>query len=391
MAAIDADPEAAMTNEFRGLWVVRYSMGSRQSIERVIERAREGNLNALLVQVNGRGEAYYESRLAPRAPGVQSGFDPLAFCVQRAHAARLQVHAWINAFTVGELGRSQYQEEHVLTCHPEWSLVDQHEVSTLDYSSEMGRDELVSVMLDPAVEGVKQYVRKVFMEVVADYGVDGVHFDYIRYPGRNYGYGREARGAFEKITGCDALDLVKRPEAVCSGRAMDGIDAMNGKDGLGDLAGKWDEFRREQVTEVVRGVYRDVKRTKPHVAVSCAVFPNADDAYIQRMQDWRAWIREGIVDFVAPMAYTADTHEFAGQIKKAVDAPPGGRALAGVGVYRMPENPANCVEKIQCARELGSPGVVLFSYDSIKDRTDYWEALARGPFNQRAAVPRMVR
>lgn len=389
MAASNADAGAVAANEFRGLWVVRYSMGSRQSIERVIERAREGNLNALLVQVNGRGEAYYESRLAPKAPGVQSGFDPLAFCVERAHAAGLQAHAWINAFTVGELGRSKYQGEHVLNRHPEWSLVDQHGVSTLDYSSEMGRDELVSVMLDPAVEGVKQYVCKVFTEVVAGYDVDGVHLDYIRYPGRDYGYGRAARGAFEKLAGYDPLDLVRRSEAVCSGGAMDGTGGANGNGVREGLLGKWDEFRREQVTEVVRRVYRGVKRTKPHVAVSCAVFPDVDDAYEQRMQDWRGWIQEGIVDFVAPMAYTMSTQEFVGQIKKAMETPPGGRALAGIGVYRMLDNPASCIEKIESARALGAPGIVLFSYDSIKDRMDYWEALACGPFSQRAAAPRM--
>lgn len=387
MAATDADPEAAVTNEFRGLWVVRTSMGSQGSIERVIQRALEGNLNALFVQVNGRGEAYYESRFAPKTPGLQSGFDPLAFCIERAHVAGLQVHAWINAFTVGELGLSEYQEEHVLSQHPEWSLVDQQQVSTFDYTSEMGRDELVSVMLDPAVEGVKQYVRKIFMEVVTDYNVDGVHFDYIRYPGRNYGYGTEARDAFEKLTGCDPLDLVKRPEALC-GETTDRVDR---KDALEDLSGKWDGFRREQVTEVVRRVYQDVKRTKPGVAVSCAVFPDVDDSYSQRMQDWRGWIQEGTVDFVVPMAYTTSTREFVGQIKKAVETPPGGRALAGVGVYRMMDNPADCIEKIESARELETPGVVLFSYDSIKDRTDYWKALARGPFNQWVAAPRMTR
>ncbi|HBK60770.1 MAG TPA: hypothetical protein DDZ84_08270 [Firmicutes bacterium] len=97
------------------------------------------------------------------------------------------------------------------------------------------------------------------------------------------------------------------------------------------------------------------------------------------------------MDFVVPMAYTTSTREFVGQIKKAVETPPGGRALAGVGVYRMMDNPAYYIEKIESARELETPGVVLFSYDSIKDRTDYWEALASGPFNQWVAAPRMTR
>ena len=384
MAGTDVHPEAAMNEEFRGLWVVRTSMQSQESIEHVIERAVESNFNAILVQVNGRGEAYYESDIVSRMPDVPEGFDPLAFCIQKAHAAGIEVHAWINAFTVGVLGRSDYQEKHVLSQHPEWSLVDLDQVSTFDYTPGTARGELVSVMLDPAIEGVKEYVREVFMEVVTNYDVDGVHFDYIRYPGKKYGYGQEARDRFREITGYDPLDLVNKPETL-RGRIVDG------KDLFVSLSDRWDEFRRDQVTEVVRRVYQDVKRIKPDVVVSCAVFPDGDQSRALRMQDWRSWIQEGIVDFVVPMAYTPDTRKFADHMKKAVGTPPGGRALAGVGVYLMLDNPEDCIEKIDAARELGTPGIVLFSYDSIKERRDYWEALADGPFNHPATTPKMIR
>ena len=383
VAGTDVHPEAAMDEEFRGLWVVRTSMQSQESIERVIRRAVESNFNAILVQVNGRGEAYYETDIVPKMPDVPEGFDPLAFCIRKAHAAGLEVHAWINAFTVGELGRSEYHEKHVLSQHPEWSLVDLNQVSTFDYTPGMAKGELVSVMLDPAIEGVKEYVREVFMEIVANYDVDGVHFDYIRYPGRKYGYSQEARDGFRELTGYDPLDLVNKAEAV-RGTIIDGEDLIQG------LRDKWDEFRQEQVTEVIRRVYLDVKRRKPDVAVSCAVFPDADDSRNLRMQDWRSWIQEGIVDFVVPMAYTPDTQKFTGHIKKAVETPPGGKVLAGVGAYLMLDDPQDCIEKIDAARELGTSGVVLFSYDSIKAREDYWEALARGPFSTLAAAPKMV-
>ena len=376
--------EPATREEFRGLWVVRTSMQSQESVEHVIDKAAKSNFNAILVQVNGRGEAYYESDIVPKMPAVPEGFDPLAFCIEKAHAAGIEVHAWINAFTVGELGRRDYHEMHILSRHPEWSLVDLNEVSTFDYTQGMARGELVSVMLDPAIEGVKEYVRDVFLEVVTKYDVDGVHFDYIRYPGKRYGYSQEARDKFRELTGYDPLDLVKKP-AEFQGTVVDGVDLFD------SLSDKWNEFRRDQVTEVVRRVYQDVKKIKPDVAVSCAVFANADEAYDLRLQDWRKWVRDGIVDFIVPMAYTPDTQEFKGHIMKAVEASPGRRALAGVGVYRMLDNPRDCIEKIDAARELGTSGVVLFSYDSIREMDDYWEALAEGPFSDRAKAPRMIR
>jgi len=384
MVGTGVHPEAATENEFRGLWVVRTSMQSQESIERMIERAVESNFNAILVQVNGRGEAYYESGIVPKMPDVPIGFDPLAFCIQKAHAVGIEVHAWINAFTVGQLGRSEYQQEHVLAKYPGWALVDRNLVSTLDYTPAMGRNELVSVMLDPAAEGVKEYVREVSAELVANYDVDGIHLDYIRYPGRKYGYSKEARDAFKELTGYDPLDLVNKPDAL-RGTIIDGKDLFE------SLSDKWDGFRRDQVTEVVRRVYQAVKAVRPDVAVSCAVFPDADESCNLRMQDWRSWIQEDIVDFVVPMVYTPDTREFTDRVKEAVQAQAGGKVLAGVGVYRMLDNPMDCIEKIEAARELGTPGMVLFSYDSIKERTDYWEALACGPFSDRATAPKMVR
>lgn len=352
-------------HEVRGLWVVRTSMRTRSSVERVVALASSSNFNALFVQVNGRGEAYYTSAVLPKAPDVEDGFDPLAFCIERAHAAGLQVHAWINAFTVGKLGCREYEPGHVLSRHPEWALTDDKGVSTLDYSQEMAEGELVSPMLDPAIEGVKAYVHDVFMEVVRNYDVDGVHFDYIRYPSPRFGYGAEAKAAFRDLAGPDRADLGQ---------------------------GEWDAFRRDQVTEVVRRVYQDVKRVKPWVAVSCAVLPDAADAAERTFQDWKTWLDQDIVDFVVPMAYAPDEEIFVRRVRDAVGAASGwGRVVAGIGAYNMLDDPAGCIERVEAARSMKTAGVVLFSYDAISDRPEYWQALADGPFRTRVPAPVLAR
>ncbi|MGE5594246.1 MAG: glycoside hydrolase family 10 protein [Betaproteobacteria bacterium] len=373
-------------HEVRGLWVVRTSMRTRSSVERMVALASSNNFNALFVQVNGRGEAYYTSAVLPKAADVEDGFDPLEFCIERAHAAGLQVHAWINAFTVGKLGCREYQPGHVLSRHPEWALVDDKGVSTLDYTPEMAEGELVSPMLDPAIEGVKAYVHDVFMEVVRDYDVDGVHFDYIRYPSARFGYGAEARAAFRGLTGYDPADLGEGPGAPGGGEGLDAEDSRR------DLGAEWDAFRRDQVTEVVRRVYQDVKRVKPWVAVSCAVLPDAADAAGRTFQDWKTWLGQDIVDFVVPMAYAPEGEVFARRVRDAVAAAPGwGRVVAGIGVYNMLDDPAGCIEKIAVARSVRTAGVVLFSYDAISDRPEYWQALADGPFRGRVPAPALIR
>ncbi|MGM0669908.1 MAG: hypothetical protein ACQET1_09315, partial [Gemmatimonadota bacterium] len=104
-----------------------------------------------------------------------------------------------------------------------------------------------------------------------------------------------------------------------------------------------------------------VKKRKPQVLVSAAVFANADDAYRSRFQDWRGWLRGGILDAVAPMAYTPDNEAFEGQIRNAVEAAGPDRVWAGIGVYQNTYQ--GTLDKIRIARRMGARGVVLFSYD----------------------------
>ena len=97
--------------------------------------------------------------------------------------------------------------------------------------------------------------------------------------------------------------------------------------------------------------------------ITSAVFPDPQDAFDERMQDWRGWLEARLVDAVAPMAYTQEPARFAEQIAAARDIA-GGRAVwAGIGAYRL--TPAQTIENIQAARKLGAAGFVLFSYDSL--------------------------
>ena len=97
---------------------------------------------------------------------------------------------------------------------------------------------------------------------------------------------------------------------------------------------KWAEFRKLGVTELVRDVYRRAKGQKPNVQVSAAVFnslESADSVY----QDWPRWLREKTIDFVVPMAYTADTAELSRQIGewKTID-PQLQRIIPGLSIYQ---------------------------------------------------------
>src|SRR5437016_2700716 len=98
-----AGTRASEDEETRALWVVRTSLRSPESVRRVVAQARENGFNTLIVQVRGRGTQFFLGGSEPRAEelaGEPPDFDPLATVLREAHAAGMQVHAWINSFYV---------------------------------------------------------------------------------------------------------------------------------------------------------------------------------------------------------------------------------------------------------------------------------------------------
>ncbi len=85
--------------EYRYFWVVRNGLSTPGEIDELLNRAAEAGANGVLVQVVGRGEAYYSSDVLP--PAEFSGFDdPLEYLIMKARPLGLEVHAWVNAFLV---------------------------------------------------------------------------------------------------------------------------------------------------------------------------------------------------------------------------------------------------------------------------------------------------
>jgi uncharacterized lipoprotein YddW (UPF0748 family) len=97
--------------------------------------------------------------------------------------------------------------------------------------------------------------------------------------------------------------------------------------------------------------------------VSAAVFPDAREAYQSRLQDWRTWIDQSLIDVLCPMAYTQNARIFDQQIEAARQYAGARQVWAGIGAYRMA--PRETLRFIASSRRLGASGVILFSYDAL--------------------------
>jgi uncharacterized lipoprotein YddW (UPF0748 family) len=384
------DPPALSAREVRALWVTRQSLASPDSIAAMVRLAAGSGFNTLLVQVRGRGDAYYASRREPRAEaltGQASTFDPLASTIALAHERGLRVHAWINVNLVSSGADLPNSRSHVVYQHPEWLMVPRPlafelartDIRSPEYLGRLARwtrsvsTEVEGLYASPLHPAAIDHVAGVVDDVVGTYAVDGVHLDYVRYPSPDFDYSRAALTAFRmhidrELSAADRLRYGVRDMADLVG-ATDAFPA------------RWADFRRSRLNTLVMRVRTVVKSRRPDATFSAAVYPDPAEAASNRLQDWRMWLDNRLIDVVCPMAYTPDASVFATQIASVRQLAGEAPVWAGIGAYRL--SSTQTVANIETARRLGVAGIVLFSYDSLvrpPNGLEYLSSVGRAAF-----------
>jgi uncharacterized lipoprotein YddW (UPF0748 family) len=371
LLASGAQFRAAAPEQTRALWVTRTTLGSPESIRQMVAAAQAGGFNTLLVQVRGRGDAYYAGTIEPRAPELagKPAFDPLATVLEEAHGAGLKVHAWVAVNLVSSSVTLPASRDHVIYRAPEWLMVPRElaaEMKKIDLRSPayVGRlarwtrahssivEGLYTSPLHPAAQ---DHTTAVIGEIAAKYDVDGIHLDYVRFPNDDFDYSPAAMEQFKASILPDLTDREKRDAAARA--ALDPAAYPN------LFPERWSDFRRLRLTTLVTKIRAAVKTARPDAVVSAAVVPDAQQAFEHRLQDWRGWIDQSLVDVLCPMAYTADAETFQKQIAAARDYAGSRPVWAGIGAYQL--SPSQTVKHVAAANKLGVAGVILFSYDAL--------------------------
>ena len=387
---------AGPTPEIRALWVLRTSLTSAERIASLVRLARESGFNTLLVQIRGRGDAYYRGALEPIPADLlrqPAAFDPLAAVIERGHGAGLRVHAWVNINLVSSAVALPAARDHLVHRHPDWLMVPRDIAQELaavpvrspGYLGKLARwtrrqtGGVEGLYASPVIPAAAAHIDAVVRDITKRYALDGVHFDYARYPSERFDYSRAAiaqfRGTVRPGLPAERRKTLDRDEMVDLFAYPDAFPA------------EWRNFRVARMTALMTRLGATVKAQRPDAVVSVAAAPDRPEALSQRLQDWGAWLADGIVDAVAPMAYTQEPARFAEQIAAARDAA-GPRAVwAGIGAYRL--SPQETIANIRTARRLGAAGVILFSYDSLIDPREsapgYLSTVGRAVFGRRAS------
>ena len=198
--------------------------------------------------------------------GVSPGYDPLQFAIAEAHARGIALHAWINPFRAASQFSRHLASTHVAKEHPE---------RVRRYGSQL--------WVDPGEPAARDYVLGVITDIVRRYDIDGVHID-------DYFYPYPVKGSRRR-------------------------SPMTRRGSAGEKSGlSRDDWRRDNINDFVRSMYRTVKATKlvgasrhqpvRHLASRRAADDQAQlDAYGHLFADSRKWLAEGWCDYMAPQLY----------------------------------------------------------------------------------------
>ena len=318
VALIGSAASAQPAPHYRAFWVDTFNttLNNHADVLRVVDNAAAAGANALFVQVRRRGDSWYLDSLEPLADRqpVAPGFDPLLDMLSEAHGRGIEVHAFVIVNAIwNRIPPNHPPEGHVFNAHgidrttgtffpgrDNWltrTLLPDSIPPATTITFQGHRFNNADFWLEPGHPDAAAYTVGVLKHLVDNYDIDGLHLDRIRYPefaatgqtpanGTNIGYNETN------------LERFRRRYALAPGTIPTPGDDL------------WDQWRRDQVTNLVRRIYLESLALKPGLKVSASLiafggfssWPTAE-AFWRVYQDWDAWTREGILDIAIPMAY----------------------------------------------------------------------------------------
>ncbi len=324
----------------------------------MLDKLSEAHFNTVIFQTRLRGDVAYPSSIEPYNEvfsgqnGRSPGYDPLAFAIEECHKRGMELHAWVVAIPLGS-------NKHVRSLGKA-SVVRKHPNLCLNYKGEW--------FLNPGEPGTANYLSSLVDEIVRQYDVDGIHLDYIRYPDRPAT--SPDRDAFRRY-------------------------------GKGQSLSDW---RRANVTSIVRQIYHAVKKRKPWVKVSSAPVGKFRDTsryssfgwngFHAVYQDAQGWLKEGIQDMLFPMMYFKDNQFYPFALDWQENAC-GRPIVPGLGVYFLHPSEKNWklgdVEREICfIRRHGLAGQAYYRARFVTGNTKrLWTVLYQDYYNY-PALPALI-
>ncbi|RMG35819.1 MAG: hypothetical protein D6732_09010, partial [Methanobacteriota archaeon] len=220
----------------------------------------------------------------------------------------------------------------------------------------------------PLQPEVREHFTAVVKDILDQYKLDGIHFDYIRYPGHRFDFNPIARQRFQELYFFDPLEFKKSPEEFIEQYGYTGYEIY---------FTRWATFLRQELSSFVEKLTGFIHRSYPQITISAAVKADLGYAHWQYFQEWDTWLKNGWLDWAIPMNYTPDDDLFQSRMAKIAQNADSGRILMGISLFNQPVT--GVLRKIRHVRRSSCKGFVLFSYDQFQQdyklRRKYFEEI----------------
>jgi len=328
-----------LAGEHRAFWCHSAFGVAGMTWDQAIELLAENGFTAILPNMMWGGVAFYKSDVLPVSPAVEEQGDQIALCLAACKKYDIECHIWKVNYNMGGATDKEFKVR----------MKAQGRTQVNYNGSSNDR------WLCPSHPDNRKLEIESMLEVARKYDVDGLHFDYIRYPGKEGCFCKGCRLRFEKTIGRKVNNWP--------------ADVRDNE----ELSEKWLDFRREQITAVVAAVAQRAKKIRPDIKISAAVFRNWPVDRNAFGQDWKLWCDRGYLDFVCPMDYTAQSSHFRRMVEQQLTWAGKVPCCPGIGlsVWSDPTDICKLIEQINITRQLGTGGFTIFNYS----RTEAAEVL----------------
>lgn len=333
-----------LAGEFRAFWCHSAFGVEGMKWDEAIKRLADNGFTAILPNMLWGGVAFYPSQVLPVAPEVAERGDQMAECVAACKKYGVQIHVWKVNWNLGS--------------HAPQAFVEKMRREGRLQVSSRGVEER---WLCPSHPDNQKLEINSMVEVARNYDVDGVHFDYIRYPDGDHCFCAGCKERFQRAMG---VNVQNWPADVL-------------RDGA--FRQQWMDWRRSNITAVVKAVSEQVRAIKPKVKISAAVFRNWSTDRDTVGQDWKLWCEQGYLDFVCPMDYTESDAQFENWVKLQKVWAGTTPCYPGIGASASSSRlgPDDVIGQIAITRRHNTRGFILFNY-GVPEARDLLPMLGKG-------------
>ncbi len=321
--------------EFRAMWCHSAFGVAGLSWDAAIQRLKDNGFTAVMPNMLWGGVAYYPSQVLPQAASAVEKGDQIAACLAACRKHGIQCHVWKVDWNLGHEVPPAFVEK----MRAEGRL----------QRSSGGVEEPWLCPSNPANLAME---RESLLDVARRYAIDGIHFDYIRYPDSDHCFCTPCRERFEKTTG---KPVAQWPRDVLA---------------KGPRREEWISWCQGNINTLVRTTSEQVRRVRPGIKVSAAVFRNWDVDRNVVMQDWKLWCEKGWLDFVCPMNYTPNDSTYDAWVRRQTQLAGPAGLVPGIGASStgVTLEADAVISQIEITRKHGTQGFIIFNYGEREAR-----------------------